>query len=186
MMSKQSYGRPQPGNGTYECRLDYGTFEIDAPRIGHFTNAPCPALVTHARKYTQDRVSVVQGKWAFKAGRTTGPTIGRQHGLGVCVRMWEKDRVQTETTEFPILSSDGTSGPLGHFSRPGDSGSLIYDQEGRPLGWDFSGAAWTSVISQATQMVGVSSCRTVRKALISMVCAFIHQSAQLSTASCPI
>ncbi|KAH8202050.1 hypothetical protein TruAng_003805 [Truncatella angustata] len=122
MMSKQSYGRPQPGNGTYECRLDYGTFKIDAPRIGHFTN------------YTQDRVSVVQGKWAFKAGRTTGPTIGRQHGLGVCVRMWEKDRVQTKTTEFPILSSDGTSGPLGHFSRPCDSGSLIYDQEGRPLG----------------------------------------------------
>lgn len=78
-------------------------------------------------------------KWVFKAGRTSGPTIGRQHGVTMVVRMWEEQQLRTETTEHVILSFGGQSGPDETFAKPGDSGALVYSANGHRLGLVWGG-----------------------------------------------
>jgi hypothetical protein len=68
-----------------------------------------------------------EGKWVFKAGRTTGPTIG-QHGSGAIVHMYEGQTLRTKTTEPVILPlCYDMSGDPTPVLNPGDSGALIYD-----------------------------------------------------------
>jgi len=63
----------------------------------------------------------------MKDGNSTGLTVGRCAGLEVYLC----DELDVESTEVAIYNYDSKSGP---FCDYGDSGSLIFDGEGRMVG----------------------------------------------------
>ncbi|VUC25747.1 unnamed protein product [Clonostachys rosea] len=98
----------------------------------------------HLKMYRDDTTlsTLKDGTRVFKYGATTGPTIGLYSGLktrnGIPMvngNPSRKDRVQiTKSTEAHVVQRNGNH----QFSAPGDSGAMVYDQEGHALGLVFS------------------------------------------------
>jgi hypothetical protein len=78
----------------------------------------------------------------MKDGNTTGLTVGRYSGLEALLC----DEFGVESIELAIYNYDNKSGP---FSDKGDSGSLVFDGEGRMVGIMHSGL-WKGSISHVT------------------------------------
>ncbi|KAK6075722.1 hypothetical protein SCUP515_05841 [Seiridium cupressi] len=124
-------------DGTY-CRLDYGSFRLNDERSASistsFSNAPSQRLIKHVIKSGYHDEEAKQQRWVFKAGRTTGSTIGKEHGTTLVIRMYQGSSLVTETTERAILPHKD---PM--FAAPGDSGALVYNAAIKPLGLFWGG-----------------------------------------------
>ena len=83
-------------------------------------------------------IDPVPGMPVFKTGRTTRHTRGRV--LAVNVNNYLVD-VGVGVARFDGQVVIETTAPPQPFGRPGDSGSLIVDQDGRPVGLLFAGSA---------------------------------------------
>jgi hypothetical protein len=95
--------------------------------------------------YTPQLLAPVPGMTVTKAGRTTGVTTGtiraiRVRGVQVNYGTRQNPIIATFDNAITITGAAGTS-----FSNPGDSGSVILDQEsGRPVALLFAGDATTT------------------------------------------
>lgn len=119
---------------------------IDAA-IASVTNSTQVVLgkMLNIANYTPQLLAPVPGMTVTKAGRTTGVTSGtiraiRVRGVQVNYGTRQNPIIATFDNAITITGAAGTS-----FSNPGDSGSVILDQQsGRPVALLFAGDATTT------------------------------------------
>ena len=77
------------------------------------------------KTYDSYGVSCIKG---LKLEMTTDVTVGRANNIFSFSRYYDDQGVVGDSMEWAILPCDNNSGPL---SRPGDSGSVVVDRDGR-------------------------------------------------------
>ena len=115
--------------------LDCATAEVDGNDVRSdlvFINNGTTQFFNVALPTVQARIDMIVGK----SGRTTQLTAGRVSAIGVTINVKMSDgRVARFTNQIAI------QGMRGDFSRPGDSGSLVWtwDDKRNPVGLLFAG-----------------------------------------------
>ncbi|KAH6631482.1 hypothetical protein F5144DRAFT_612140 [Chaetomium tenue] len=139
-------------------RLDWGlVLPLDATRVG---KNKLPSMEDWMEKYPNEGLQypetfgtglgqipqaglrgLQQGDTVYKVGATTRFTIGKFN----CVKSDIKISLDKHMSgprmseEFAFISAVKTSDIVGRFSSPGDSGSVVWDQNGRAVGLLFRG-----------------------------------------------
>ncbi|MEO5322451.1 trypsin-like peptidase domain-containing protein [Mesorhizobium sp. CC13] len=138
---------------------DHGRAE-DRRTLYDSSDEPRPAVTLQPGQ----PVEAVPGMTVFKTGRTTRHTRGRVRAVNVNNYLVDMG-VGVARFDGQIAIEMDMS-PARAFSRPGDSGSLIVDEEGRPVGLLFAGSAsggpgnvgitGANPISSVTSQLGVT------------------------------
>ena len=126
-------GFPNRVDAAFATLVEHGRKE-DRATIYNSDNTPKPALTLQAGS----PVDALPGMTVFKTGRTTRHTRGRVRAVNVNNFLVDVGVGVARFDGQVIIETDAAPQPFG---RPGDSGSLIVDEEGRPVCLLFSGSA---------------------------------------------
>ncbi|MHA6644079.1 trypsin-like peptidase domain-containing protein [Mesorhizobium sp. A623] len=151
-------GFPNRVDAAVAALTDHGRAEDHATLYDN-SNDPAPAMTLQPGAL----VDAAPGMTVFKTGRTTRHTRGRVRAVNVNNYLVDVGVGVARFDGQVVIETDMTRQP---FSRPGDSGSLIVDEEGRPVGLLFAGSAsggtgnlgfaGANPISSVTEQLGVT------------------------------
>mgnify|MGYP001031007231 FL=1 len=152
-------GAPNMVDCAFAALTDHGRAE-DRHTLYDSSDVPQPAITMQPGQLAE----AVPGMSVFKTGRTTRHTQGRIRAVNVNNYLVDMG-VGVARFDGQIAIEMDMS-PAQPFSRPGDSGSLIVDEEGRPVGLLFAGSAsggpgnvgitGANPISSVTSQLGVT------------------------------
>ena len=143
-------GIPNAVDAAFATVLKHGRRE-DRSTLYDSANTPAPAI----RVVPSSIATAMPGMFVFKTGRTTRHTRGRVRAVNV-------NNYNVSLPPFGVARFDNqiliemANNPVSPFSMPGDSGSLIVDASGQPLGLLFAGSA-----SGGAGNVGITGCNPI-------------------------
>ncbi|TKT80084.1 hypothetical protein [Aquamicrobium sp. LC103] len=151
-------GYPNPVDAAFAALIDHGRAE-DRATLYDSSDEPKPAIELQPGS----PVDATPGMAVLKTGRTTRHTRGVVRAVNVNNFLVD---VGTGVARFDNQIIIETAAPPQPFGRPGDSGSLIVDEEGRPVALLFAGSAsggagnvgitGANPISSVTSQLGVT------------------------------
>ena len=121
-----------PGRDDWFARHAYSTLLPNWTTFGASLKNPPKGVSLH---------QVSQGDLVYKVGASTGPTVGLFSKIKVNCTMGEERYMKLEnpkSTEYMFIGRAPTN-PDGRFGDIGDSGSVVFDREGRAVGLLFTG-----------------------------------------------
>lgn len=146
-------GIPNAIDAAFAEILQHGRQE-DRATLFDSANVPTPAIQVNPNAL----VTALPGMKVFKTGRTTRHTRGRVNSVNVNNYMVNMG-IGIARFDGQILI-DMDNEPVAPFSRPGDSGSLIVDRDGNPVGLLFAGSS-----AGGTGDVGITGCNPISSVL---------------------
>ncbi len=146
-------GTPNAVDAAFATILQHGRQE-DRATLYNSANVPAPAIMINPSSIG----SAMPGMTVFKTGRTTRHTRGRVRAVNVNNYQVNMGVGIARFDNQILIEMDNT--PVAPFSRPGDSGSLIVDGNGQPVGLLFAG----SNIGGAGN-VGITGCNPISSVL---------------------
>jgi hypothetical protein len=126
-------GFPNRVDAAVAALTDHGRGE-DRDTLYDSSEPPAPAMTLEA----EAPVEALPGMTVFKTGRTTRHTRGKVRAVNVNNYLVDVGVGLARFDGQVLIETDMAPEPFG---RPGDSGSLIVDEGGRPLGLLFAGSA---------------------------------------------
>jgi hypothetical protein len=90
----------------------------------------------------------VLGETVYKSGRTTGVTSGTVAGTDATVDVWYDGFVGRFVNQYIVQP--------GTFSAPGDSGSLVLDEQHRAVGLLFAGSERDTIVNPMASVVALT------------------------------
>ncbi len=126
-------GFPNRVDAAVAALTEHGRRE-DRHTLYDSSDEPAPAITLRPDAL----VEAVPGMTVFKTGRTTRHTRGRVRAVNVNNYLVDVGVGVARFDGQIVIETDMAPQP---FSRPGDSGSLIVDEEGRPVALLFAGSA---------------------------------------------
>ncbi|MHA6646219.1 hypothetical protein, partial [Mesorhizobium sp. A623] len=151
-------GFPNRIDAAAAALTDHGRAEERAT-LYDSSDGPAPAMTLQPGAL----VDAAPGMTVFKTGRTTRHTRGRVRAVNVNNYLVDVGPGVARFDGQIVIETDMAPQPFG---RPGDSGSLIVDEEGRPVGLLFAGSAsggagnlgftGANPISLVTEQLGVT------------------------------
>jgi hypothetical protein len=147
-------GVPNAVDAAFAASLQHGRNE-DRKTLYNSANVPAPAIQLKPNSIAQ----AIPGMAVFKTGRTTRHTRGRVRAVNVNNYHVNLAPVGVARFDNQILIEMANS-PVSPFSLPGDSGSLIVDGAGQPVGLLFAGSS-----TGGAGNVGITGCNPISSVL---------------------
>jgi hypothetical protein len=151
-------GFPNRVDAAFATIIEHGRAE-DRATLYSGSEEPEPALVMQPGSLAD----AIPGMTVFKTGRTTRHTRGRVRAVNVNNFLVDVGVGVARFDGQVVIETDAAPQPFG---RPGDSGSLIVDEQGRPIALLFAGSAsggagnvgitGANPISSVTSQLGVT------------------------------